>query len=46
MEPGFPNADEIPEYVDIHRLIAKFNNYAEVIVAVVDVEQVIKDAPL
>jgi hypothetical protein len=46
MAPRFPNADKIPDYVDIHRLIAEFNNYAEVTATVVDVEQVIKDAPL
>ena len=43
---GFPMADKILDDIDIHRLIAEFSNYAEVIAAVVDVEQVIKDAPL
>jgi hypothetical protein len=38
MALGFPNADEIPDYVDIRRLIVEFNDYAEAIAAVVDVE--------
>ena len=46
MAPRFIMVDEIPDDVDIHRLIAEFSNYAEVIATIVDVEQVIKDAPL
>ena len=39
-------ADEIHDDVDIRRLIVEFSYYAEAIIAIVDVEQVIKDAPL
>ena len=46
MAPRFIMADEIPDDVDIRWLIAEFSNYAEVIATIVDVEQVIKDAPL
>ena len=46
MVPGFPMAEEIPDDIDICQLIAKFSDYAEAIAAFVDVEQVIKDAPL
>ena len=45
MAPRFPMANEIPDDIDIRRLIAEFSDYAKVIGAVVDVEQVIKDAP-
>jgi len=38
-------ADEIHDDVDIRRLIVEFSYYAEAIIAIVDVEQVIKDAP-
>jgi hypothetical protein len=44
--PGFSMADEISDDVNIRQLIAEFSDYAEVIAIVVDVEQVIKDAPL
>jgi hypothetical protein len=44
--PGFLTADEIPGDVDVRRLIAEFSDYAEAIIAAVDVEHVIKDAPL
>lgn len=44
--PGFPVTSEIPGGINVHRSIAEFSNYAEAIVAVVDVESVIKDAPL
>ena len=44
--PGFLTADEIPDDIDIHLLIVKFSDYAKAIAAIVDVEQVIKDAPL
>ena len=46
MVPGFPMVDQIPDDVDIRWLTAEFSNYAEVIATIVDVEQVIKDAPL
>jgi hypothetical protein len=36
--PGFPTADEIPNDIDVHRLIAKFNDYAEAIAIVIEVE--------
>ena len=32
--------------VDVRRLIVEFNDYAEVIAAIIDVEQVIKDTAL
>ena len=37
--------DEILDDIDVRQLIAKFSDYAEAIAAIVDVEQVIKDAP-
>ena len=45
MALGFPMADEILDDIDIRRLIAEFSNHAEVIAAVVNVEQVIRDTP-
>ena len=36
--PWFPMADEIPDDIDIHQLIAEFSDYAEAIVTVVDLE--------
>jgi hypothetical protein len=46
MVPGFLMADEIPDDVDIRQLIVEFCDHAEAITAIVDVGQVIKDAPL
>ena len=43
--PGFPTMEEIPNNVDVSRLIAGFSGYAEAIATVVDVDQIIKDAP-
>ena len=43
--PRFPTTDEILDDVDIRRLIIEFSDYAEVIATIVDVVQVIKDAP-
>jgi hypothetical protein len=43
--PGFPTAGEIPNDIDIQQLVAEFSDYGEAIAAIVDVEQVIKDAP-
>jgi hypothetical protein len=37
--------DEIPDDVDVGRLVAKFSGNAEAIAAVVDVDPIIKDAP-
>jgi hypothetical protein len=44
--PGFPTVEEIPNGVNVERLVAEFSGNAEAIVAVVDVEQIIKDTPL
>ena len=44
--PGFPAAKEIPDDIDVGRLIAEFSGNAEVIADTVDVEQIIKDASL
>jgi hypothetical protein len=44
--PGFLTVDEIPDNIDVRQLVAEFSDYAKAITAVVDVEQVIKDAPL
>ena len=41
----FPVAKEIPDDVDVGRLISEFSGNAEAIAAVVDVEWIIKDAP-
>jgi hypothetical protein len=46
MEPGFSMAEEIPNDVDIGRFIAEFSSNVEAIGAIVDMEQIIKDAPL
>lgn len=46
IEHGFSAAEEIPDDVDVGRLIAEFSGNAKVIAAVVDVEQVIRDDPL
>lgn len=43
--PGFSTTDEVLDDINVHRLIAEFSDYSEAIVAVVDVEQVINDAP-
>ena len=43
--PGFPTVEEIPDDVDVSRLIVGFSGYAEAIAAVVDVDQIIKDTP-
>jgi hypothetical protein len=44
--PGFPTVEEIPNGVNVEQLAAEFSGNAEEIVAVVDMEQIIKDAPL
>jgi hypothetical protein len=44
--PGFPVVEKIPDDVNVERLVAEFSTNTEVITAVVDVEQIIKDAPL
>jgi len=44
--PGFPAAEEIAVDVDIGCLIAKFSHNAKAIDAIVDMERIIKDAPL
>ena len=41
----FPVAKEIPDDVDVGRLISEFSGNAEAIAAVVDVDRIIKDAP-
>jgi hypothetical protein len=43
--PGFLVAEEIAGDVDVGQLIVEFSGNAEAIVAIVDVERVIKDAP-
>ena len=45
MEPGFPSRTEVPEDVSVRWLIADFGVIANAIVAVVNVEQVIKGTP-
>ena len=42
MEPGFPSRKEVPQDVDVRWLIANFGVTANAIVAIVNVEQVIK----
>ena len=44
--PRFPAADEISDDIGIRQLIAEFNDYAEAIAAVVDVEQSSRTPPL
>lgn len=44
--PVFPTVEEIPDDVDVSWLIVGFSGYAEAIAAIVDVDQIIKDAPL
>jgi hypothetical protein len=44
--PEFPVVEKIPDDVNVERLVAEFSTNTEVITAVVDVEQIIKDAPL
>ena len=44
--PEFPKAEEIVDDIDIGRLIAEFSGNAEAIAIVIDVERIIKDAPL
>ena len=46
MTPGFPTVEEIPKGVNIKWLVVEVSGNAEAIIAVVDVEQIIKDAPL
>ena len=36
--PGFLTVDEIPDDVDVRRLIVEFSDYAKAIAAIVDVE--------
>jgi hypothetical protein len=43
MEPGFPSWTEVPEDIDVRRLIANFGVTTNAIAVVVNVEQVIKD---
>ena len=43
--PGFLAAEEIPDDVDVRRLIIEFSGNAEAIAAIVDMERIIKDAP-
>jgi hypothetical protein len=43
---GFQAAEEIPEDVDVRWLIAEFSGNAEAIAAAVDVERIVRDAPL
>jgi hypothetical protein len=45
IEPRFPLWVEVPEDIDIKRLIAEFSVTTNATVAVVNVEQVIKDTP-
>ena len=45
MEPGFPSRMEVPEDVDVRRLITDFNVATNAIAIVVSVEQVIKGIP-
>ena len=42
---GFLTVEEIPDDVDVSRLIAGLSGYAEAIATIVDVDQIIKDAP-
>jgi hypothetical protein len=44
--PGFPTVEEIPDDVNVEWLIAEFSSNAEAIAAAVDMERIIKDAPL
>lgn len=44
--PEFSVAEEIPNGVNVERLVAEFSGNAEAIAIVVDMEQIIKDAPL
>jgi hypothetical protein len=44
--PGFPTVEKIPDDVNVERLVAEFSGNAEAIAVVVDVERIIKDAPL
>ena len=39
--PRFLMADEVPNGVDVCRLIAEFSDYTEAIVAIVNVEQIL-----
>jgi hypothetical protein len=45
IEPGFPSRMEVPEDIDITRLIANFGVATNAIVVIVNVDQVIKDTP-
>jgi hypothetical protein len=44
--PGFPMVEEIPDNVNVERLIVEFSSNAEAIATAVDMVQIIKDAPL
>ena len=44
--PEFLAVEEIPDDVDVKRLVAEFSGNAKAIVAVIDMEWIIKDAPL
>lgn len=45
MALGFPSRVEVPKNVDVGQLIADFSVTASAIAVVMNVEQVIKDAP-
>ena len=45
MELRFPSRAEMPEGIDVGRLIADFDVTANAIATVVNVEQVIRDTP-
>ena len=44
--PRFLVVEEIPNDVNVELLVAEFSSNVEAIVTVVDVERIIKDAPL
>jgi hypothetical protein len=44
--PEFLAVEEIPDDVNVKRLVAEFSGNAEAIAAAVDVEWIIKDSPL
>lgn len=45
MEPGFPSRAEVLKNINIGQLIIDFGTAADVVAAVVSVEQVIKETP-
>jgi hypothetical protein len=44
--PGFSTVEKIPDNVNVEWLVAEFSGNTEAITAIVDVERIIKDAPL